>query len=284
MSSQKLPLFGGLILPVHGSTPVPTTTRVFIPPDADSKAPITYELHLWVLGLVTGNVMAVAVTDQVSGKVGYAFTGVSASPNFFVPQKVLDGFPVRGNVRVDFQLVAADAWPTGVQLMGYYVPVGLGAVKEEERRAIGRPLTKNGAGVPFALCTPPVVAGFPADATPDAVIHTFDSGHIDEISLGMNTFLNTGGEIHLTFERKDNTPVIPGHYVRMFAFQKFGPSSFADAAAGTPYGLFPLSPYQIHKVPFGGFPDLHHLRATAIDFGAGPKQSAVSVHGYFVRK
>lgn len=278
MTSQKLPLFGGLIQPAAvGASPATEITTIFTPPDKDSKAPQTYELHVWLKcdGLVRA--LSVLAVDNLNGKVGGVWGGVSAVGNGSIPQKILDGFPVRGDVTIGFVAsgVPADVYPHGLQLWGYYVPVGQGAVVEEARRPIGQALAKFGAGVPFLLSNvQPPVSPVPASAPTSAIVHVFSPGRVDDITLGFTAFGPAGCGARLTLEKADSTPVIAGHYIDFDALTPFGPGLPA-------FGSFPPSPYVIHKLPLGGHPDLHHLRVEATDLGEG--SAGLGVHGFFTR-
>jgi hypothetical protein len=280
MTAQKLPLFGGMISPIHvGVAGVPLINDIFGPPDKALKTPPrTYELHLWVMPSAALQGLQVGVTETATGKTSVAWSGISAAANVGVPQKVLDGYPVRGDVSVILgaQAAAVPVFPVGPQMWGYYLVTGQGGLYEEERRFIGQDLQGFNEGVPFLLAVQPPVFPLPPGTPSNAVIHTFVQGRIDEMSLAFTPFGAFGSIARLTFETKDNLPVIPGHFVDFAAFTAFGPDKPA-------FGAFPPSPYIVHKIPFGGGgqPLLDHLRVAILET-EDPK-AGLGVHGYFIR-
>jgi hypothetical protein len=292
MASQKLPLFGGMIQPVHANlnpTVSLAANPIFSPPDKTSKAPQTFELHLWLLPPLDSGAnpqgFEVLVTEDATGRQSAAWAGLLA-PNAGKggqPQKVLDGYPVRGAVTVGLAVAAAaDQYPSGPQMWGYYVPVGQGSLREDERRFIGQDnLQKFNEGLGFSLLwnitapLPPVPAGL-AGSPSSAVVHVFEKGRIDEVSLAFAPLLPVPCWAVVTFEKEDNSLVIPGHSVQMYI-----DTPFANPSAA--FGAFPPSPYVINKIPFGGGgqPLLHHIRV-AVAFDGNDR--ALGVHGYFIRK
>jgi hypothetical protein len=280
MASQKLPLFGGMIQPIHVGMGLPAVQNdIFTPPDKTSKAPQTYELHLWVMASAAGQTLAVVSQESATGKVGLAWGGISAGGNVGVPQKVLDGYPVRGDVKMALlaSSAAADPYPVGPQMWGYYLPVGQGALREDERRFIGAALQKSNAGVGFVLSSvQPSPASFPAGSPDNAIVHTFEPNRIDELSLAFTPYADIGALARLTFEDAANQPIIPLHYVQFVAYTSYGPGAPA-------FGAFPPSPYLLHKIPFGGggIPKLHHIRVKIVAFEG---DTGLGVHGYFIRK
>jgi hypothetical protein len=161
-------------------------------------------------------------------------------------------------------------------MWGYYLVTGQGAVTEEERRFIGQDLQAFNSGVPYLLAVQPPVPPLPVGTPADSVIHKFQAGRIDEMSLAFTPFSGIGCVARLTFETKDNLPVIPGHYVDFPVSVTFGP--------GVPaFGSFPPSPYIVHKTPFGGGgqPLLDHLRVALVT--PDGLSAGLGVHGYFIR-
>lgn len=292
MTSQKLPLFGGMVQPVHtGPLVTPAVTPIFTPPDAGSRAPEIYELHLWVsLGLsIAKPDLQVVARDNATGRnsvIWAAQTSVTDStPYLSYPIKVLDGFPVRGGISIELTagVGGADLYPTGPQLWGYYRVAGQGTVREDQRRPIGANLPGFAAGLPIALATQPPPASMSPSTPQDAVVHVFEPGRVDEISLAFPSQnlpvapATSGFTIwELTFERADNTSIIPNHIVYINSITAYGPVSG--------WGITPASPYFFDKVAFGGggTPALHHIRVKCSD--ADGITGAGSVHGYFTRR
>jgi hypothetical protein len=290
MSSQKLPLFGGTIQPLFPDLTNPLASLalnpVFTPPDATTKAPRYFALHLWVLpplasaGLVG---CGIYITENPTGKQGAAWAGIF--PITAVggqPVKVLDGYPVRGDVTVAASAVGvAASGSSNLKMWGYYVPVGEGTVREDERRFIGQNLQRFNAGIGYVLGfqltpPPPLPPAVPAGAPSDTIIHVFEKDRIDEMSLAFTPMAPVACFAVLSFETEANTLVHPE------AFATFHIGTGAQPPQGQ-YSAFPPSPYVIYKAAFGGhgYPTLHHLRVTV---GADSPDVAVGVHGYFTRR
>jgi hypothetical protein len=197
MASQKIPLFNGLFQPCHdGIGAAEAVTTVFTPPDKTAKAGTQafYLLHLWikntlvekaeeyVLRAYRGSAMAdkrllwrsnAAILSQL---VGPASAPVDVPSAVGVPVKILDGYPVRGDVIVELATTAAAAdsfsLGEGTRIWGYYQRIGMD--DNEPVRFIGEPP----AG-------PAYDTGLPLKVSPGELVtlHTFEANRIDEISL-----------------------------------------------------------------------------------------------------
>jgi len=276
--SQKIPLFNGVIGSLEAAVAPGATLAVFTPPDADSDAPNIYEVHLFMSPRrVNGGAgdevkMFVRAYEDVSTP----FTVWRApTTNIAIDRspvvKMLDGYPVRGDVTLDFLAEGSDQPSDAIFLWGYYHRVGQGPLKEAERRPIGQNLTSFNAGVPFELAP-----------GASAIVHVFQQNRIDEISLAV-VFSDdpaTTDTVSLLFEDASNVPV------SAIATFRPAPAVEYDALASgivlpPAASFFPPSPYFIHQCPFGGgaIPTLHHLRVT----NNAPALSA-SIHGYFTRR
>jgi hypothetical protein len=229
--------------------------------------------------------LAVVARENATSKEALAWAGLSVAGNAFAPVKVLDGYPVRGDVSLILRAIGSPiATPDGPQMWGFFYAVGAGRIQEDERRFIGVPLTGFGKGLGFPLSTQPSI--LPAEAGPaplDSIIHVFEPNRVDEMSLGFTPFVVPpvpGTLFRLTFEKIDNTPVIPGHAVNLLALSAYGPGGVLPASGG-----YPPSPYLFHNIPFGGGgqPLLHHIRASVVG-GVADEPGALFAHGYFVRK
>ena len=277
---QKIPLFNGVIASVE-AVPGGTLLDVFTPPDKTSKAPAIYEVHLYMSPRSANNPAATSVVYSLLAQQG-ADLGVvwkcpsdAAASNVFVNRnpiaKVLDGYPIRGDVKLFVAAVGVAVAGDPAFFWGYYHRVGQGQLKQPERRPIGKALDGFNAGVPFTLAP-----------GADAVIHTFAKNKIDEISLAAGFFNDhtNADTVSLLFEDVNNVPVGP-----IATFRPAKSNDYSVDAAGSvvlpPFGgLFPPSPYFIHQCPFGGgyLPTLDHLRVKNNSAGVG-----ASVHGYFTR-
>jgi hypothetical protein len=294
MPSLKRPLFLGNIQPVHIGIGASALTDVFTPPDSTSKAPQTYELHLWLLpqsaagyglNLPTYALLASEGPPASATKIGTLWSGKTGIGGFAIPRpiKILDGYPIRGNVSVTLLASAAagvDPYPIGPQLWGYYLPAGQGSKVELEHRFIGNiaGLAAFNSGVPdsFVASAPPGTPGT------SKIIHVFQKGRIDEISLA---FAASGDPVvaRVTFEDVANNPIIPGHYVDFRLVHTVGDPAVIPTATASPQGHILQTPYMLSGVPFGGVnPLLDHIRVTAIP-SVGPSGSAFGVHGFFIR-
>jgi len=288
MPSQKLPLFGGLIWPLHNGSILPLVApvpNVIAGPPDKSLSPAgvqaIYEIHLW---LITGSDgaqqaywlyaiedSAPAVTRTIwSGNL--AQLGVNARNE---PIKILDGYPIRGNVSLGMLALFAtglddvgDEYPTGAQVFGYAYRVGQGTVKESERRFIGEPSSDNGLSV-----------GLPLVISPGGkeTVHTFESGRVDEVSLAFTRDTNNppdgndpAGTIKILFEDANNQPIIAGHEV-LINLQPQGQNYLRD----------PQSVYAIKQAAFGS--TVYALDHIAVETLAQPDKD-LYVHGYFHRQ
>jgi hypothetical protein len=299
MPSLKRPLFNGIIQPMHVVIGAPVVTPIFTPPDAANvKNPQTFELHLWLLpdasdavNQTTYQIHASVGPWATATKKGVVWSGQEVPGGFVYgprPIKILDGFPVRGNVQLSFlasKLAGADIYPLGPQLWGYYLPVGQGSKYEQEHRFIGNQPNLQGfnSGVPLQF-TADFAAG--PNPSPSEIIHTFDPNRIDEISLAFAPVANpdeTGFAV-LVFEDANNQPLIPGHYVKFQLYGNVANPTFSGSDLTKP-GVAPgpllQSPYMILGTPFGGNPALHHIRAFAIAGEAAV--IAIGVHGFYIR-
>lgn len=309
MPSQKLPLFGGIIAPVHNGVEgviAPVPAIVATPLDKALQPRGTqayYEIHLW---LIPGFPLVGGVIDEThneiyelyaypdnnpaaerliwSGNLWQTFSGNAWS----APLKILDGYPIRGNVTLAFRANRnnageVDQYPNGVQLFGHYYRVGEGTEIHPERRYIGEPspdADNISQGIPMLLS--------PGEKK---VIHYFEPGRIDEMSLAWaipgSVLPNSMMAAGLAFEDENNNPLIPGHGVVILQFL----SVFTIGSARN-YFRDPQSVYPIHQAVFGsgfqqalGLPALHHLSIINLNTGVGETpESDLCVHGYFTRR
>jgi hypothetical protein len=278
---QKIPLFSGVIASLEAVPSPGTTLDVFTPPDKTSKVPAIYEVHLFMSPrsangpAVDGPVYKLRAQSDVDVGVVWQCPHTASAAVGFVDRapisKILDGFPVRGDVKLSLNADGVAAPGDPAFIWGYVHRIGEGRLKQAERRPIGKALAGFNAGMPFTLLP-----------GADVVVHTFAKNRIDEISLAA-VFLDTTGTgetVSLIFEDANNVPVAPA---ATFRPQKSNTYSL-DAAGGVvlpPFGgLFPSSPYFIHQCPFGGgyIPTLDHLRIKNNSAG-----TAASIHGYFTR-
>jgi len=288
MPSQRMPLFGGMILPVHAPLPAepqfPLT--IFTPPDkALPKTPrgtqAYYQLHLWLkpganLSEVY-NLEAYLDSDPASPELVWGGTiarTFGAIPNA-AAIKILDGYTVRGDVTLRLRAEiasAADAYPLGPQVWGYYYRVGRGTVIEPETRFIGQD-SPDGIteGVPIKI-----------EDGEKEVIHVFEENRIDEVSLAfMPEATDDGGNtISLAFEDENGVDIIPNHRVNLNI-----PGSLPNFVHD------PMSVYSIYRIPLGGgiYPSYlipanvtnpHQITAELLPNGATP----LWVHGHFTRR
>jgi hypothetical protein len=284
MSSQKIPLLGGIITPVHtgnsATTPpvAPIPLTIFTPPDKALDPQGTqafYELHLWIRPSIDpdANFKLSAYYDDDGDRVTVWESKIAKTASFILygtSVKILDGYPVRGNVTLELEIetdniAKLDLYPIGPQVYGYYYRVGQGDVIEPARRYIGADSPDGiAAGVPLLFTA----------ANESRIIHKFENGRIDDLSLAFSQpdpdGADPGQQISLVFEDANDNPIIPDHNVIYSA---------------TPVPNFtrdPQSVYSIYRAALGGgvlYPQLDHLRATM-----GPAfLKPVSVHGYFTR-
>lgn len=303
MPSLKRPLFNGIIQPMHIGIGAPAVASIFTPPDsANVKNPQTFELHLWLLPAfqdpanpTTYLIQATEGPFVGATKIGTVWSGRDVADGYSFgprPIKILNGYPVRGNVHLTFFAVRAagvDPWPGGPQLWGYFLPVGQGSKYEQEHRYIGNQPGLEGfnAGVPVMLA-----ATEPPGPGTSEVIHTFEPNRIDEISLAFAPIISPVapapgpgfGFAVVSFEDVNNQPLIPGHSVQFQLHSGVSNPAFQGSSPTDP-GIAPghveQSPYMILGTPFGGNPLLHHLRVQAV---AGEDSTlSLGVHGYYIR-
>lgn len=293
MSAQKIPLFGGIIIPIHNgntnplATPVitPIPTVVASPPD---KALLpqgvqgTYEVHLWIRpgsGLNAEQYSVYAYLDSDPATKVLIYSQKQATTGSDVdgpPIKVLDGYPVRGNITleliVDIPLAngydAPDFYPIGVQAFGYYYRVGQGQQVQPERRFIGEASSDG------------ITSGIPITLAPleRKIIHVFESNRLDEISLAFTqaALETTPGSVDIRFEDSNGDLIIPGQQIVM----ALGGVTIPTQAAPN-FLRDPQSVYSIYQVPFGGgfIPNLNQIAVTNLK-----DDRAEFVHGYFTRR
>jgi len=292
MPSQKLPLFDGIIQPVHcGVVPNPTNNLIFAK-SFDPKAPRTYEVHLWLMPQEASALYSVVASEgpyATAVKKAEVWTGRATGapndsfPNGSRPIKVLDGYPVRGDVQLSLNCTAAaDSFPTGPQMFGYYYQVGSGEARDFEHRYIGdKTLSGFNQGVPQAFVVPATGGGISADL----IIHTFEPGRIDDISLALSMLGAGESDIYVAsirFEDVNNVSLIPGHSVIVPMTDVVSNPTYEAGTAGQPGINTPASsPYILQGIPLGGNPRLHHIRVAFAAIFGGP--GVASVHGFFIR-
>lgn len=287
MPSQKLPLFDGIITPVHngnlnaGDLVATIPLVVFSPPDK-ALTPVglqgTYEVHLWIrpanINYAGASSERYTLRAYLDGDPATTRTIWSGSVLLFgdllftPPIKILDGYPVRGNVTIELlcdvdAVGGLDAYPSGIQAWGYSYRVGQGTLIQPERRFIGEE-SPDGitSGMPILL-----------ESGDRTILHTFEEDRIDEISLAFNSIVADAAVApFITFEDVNNNPIIAGHSV-IFGIYPTSFNSLKD----------PQSVYWIYQVPMGGgyLPTLDHI---AVELPAQPPASTVFVHGYFTRR
>ena len=287
MSAQKIPLFGGMIIPVHNGSGTHAVPVVVAPPTVVASPPDkaflpqgtqgTYEVHLW---LKPGGGVAAAAAELYAVEAyldsnpavkqlvwGYPQANLPVPLNG-APVKILDGYPVRGGVTVQFTsyipagTYVGDAYPTGSQLFGYYYRVGQGQQVQPERRFIGEDSPDGiAAGVPIVL-----------NEDERKIIHVFDSNRLDEMSLGFAQAADeaTSGFANIRFEDVNNNLIIPNQQINLAIEQ--GPNFLRD----------PQSVYYINQVPFGGgyISNLDHIAVT----NQSSDDRSIWIHGYFTRR
>jgi hypothetical protein len=310
MPSQKLPLFGGIIAPVHNgvydvvpASPVIAAIPTIVASPLDKAlqprgTQAYYELHLWLIpGFPKVDNVPSLINNEIYNLYAYPDDNPAAarpiwSGNLFqtfggnswaAPIKILDGYPIRGNVTLAFTVNRnkadeIDQYPEGVQLFGYYYRVGEGTEIHPERRYIGEPspdadeVTK---GIPLLL-----------PAGEKKIIHQFESNRIDEMSLAWTLPGDVFDPssimyVELTFEDENGNPLIPGHKVSIIQF-------YSGAFAGPVRNAIrdPQSVYPIKDAVFGsgfqaalGLPSLHHL---SIENKSA--KGDMYAHGYFTRR
>jgi hypothetical protein len=262
--SQKIPLFDGVMKPV-GSDPA-VLVNIFTPPDknlADGTQAF-YEVHLWVmpalvpLGGAGDGYALVAIQDSAPASPAVIWQRNDAELSFQsgLPVKILDGYPVRGDVTIQ-GLFKANLNSTN--LFGYYYRVGQGDVVQTARRFIGQDLSPSvnaGLSIPFVVGD-------------KKVIHKFSQGRIDEISLAFQK-LSTDADVPIVILRFEDAGgvIIPGTE----------PISF-NVRTLYDYQRNPSSPYTFYQMPFGG--NKPTLAQLSLEYAADG--IFVAVHGYFTR-
>lgn len=293
MPQQKLPLFGGIIAPVHNGSDDPaiaaTPLTIFTPPDkglSPRGVQNYYELHLWLLPSSGGpdEVYQLEVTDDNVGADITLWAGNRATAFLGAPGgaalKILDGYPVRGNVTLKLTVAqvsagggGADLYPAGAQVWGYYYLRGAGSKLEEERRFIGAPSNDSDG----------LTVGLPVTLSPDEkqVLHTFENNRIDDVSLAFGlvnpatVVPGSAAYARLFFEDANGNDIIAGHQVNLVVTGSVR-NDIRD----------PQSIYNILGIPMGNsptYPNLHQISVQNIEIpnGVAPTMSA---HGYFTRR
>lgn len=285
MPSQRMPLFGGMIIPVRtpqeGENPNPQI--IFTPPDKALKpagVQAHYELHLWLkpgANLSEYYVLeAYLDSDPANAQIVWSGTiaRTFASLSNAAAIKILDGYVVRGNVTLRLSSTRttgdADDYPLGPQVWGYYYRVGRGTVIEAERRFIGQD-SPDGIteGVPIKL-----------EPGEKEVIHVFEENRIDELSLAFTPDYpdDSGDTISLAFEDANGVDIIPGHRVNLLI-----PSSLPN------FSHDPMSVYSIYQIPLGGgispsYVNLPNPYQISAEIVAGEVNNPLWAHGYFTRR
>lgn len=286
MPSQKLPLFGGIAAPVHNGnqgTPsiavIPLT--IFTPPDKALRPRGLqgyYELHLWLKpGAIESEIYTLKARPDDGGAEQIIWIGslsgtFGGAENFF-PQKILDGYPVRGNVTLFLEVdtdeeSGSDKYPEGVQVWGYYYRIGQGTQIQPERRFIGADSPDSDGitqGIPRAIAL--------ETETP---IHYLQQNRIDEISLAFATphAAESGINVNILFKDVNDNDIIAGQRV-ILTVPNYIATQLRD----------PQSVYSIYQIPFGGgmplpgLAPLDHISILAEDTD-GP----LYVHGYYTRR
>jgi len=284
MTAPKIPLLGGIIAPLHNGAPNAVPPVAAIPnliasPADKALQPVgvqdVFEYHLWLMpGLDPVQRFWLYAVDDNNPGVQYtiwsALLSVLTTQPHGKPIKILDGYPVRGNISLYLEIECndqGDEYPIGAQAYGYAYRVGQGTQTQRERRFIGEPAADN--ELSFGL--PLVVA--PGGRR---IVHTFEPGRIDEISLAFGFPVppdSSGDEgfCRLIFEDANNNPVIPAHSVPVWIeLQQL--NYFRD----------PQSVYRIYQAVFtpNTYPNLDHI---AIVLDNEPARD-LYVHGYFNRR
>jgi hypothetical protein len=174
-----------------------------------------------------------------------------------LPVKMLDGYVVRGDMTIIGAFVTDVA--NTVNVFGYYYRVGQGEVVQPARRSIGVNLSPTfDAGLPI-----PFLIG------EKKVIHKFEKGRIDEISLAFQKLISYVGPPTAILRFEDAGGVlIPGTQ----------PITIPVPAVPD-YLRNPVSPYTFYQIPLGGSLAIPTLAQLSVE-------SAVNVffvHGYFTR-
>jgi len=302
MSNEKLPLLSGIVQPLHvGVGAAAETLEIFRPPDASNvKNPVTYEVHAWLIQTNLNPVPAgqrfaiLSVQGDINAnpsKLGLAYSEEALVDNGFaqgvLPVKVLDGYPVRGDVGLYAAMsgAAADPYPNGPQIWGYYHIVGQGTRREPERRFIGdRGLQGYNAGVPLLLA----MAANGVVSSNSEILHYFEPDRIDDLCISFQLGAGDGAGasdaivlVTMTFEDANNQPLFAGHALNFLLTKNYGtPVYNGTPAPPVPPGL-PLSTPYWFQGSFGN-PSLDHLRVVATRI-EGDQVANVGVHGYFTR-
>jgi hypothetical protein len=272
-------------------------TKIFTPPDKTLQpgSQAYYALHLWVKPALLTDVSpetgvaliysvkayrgAVpadrrAIWQAVSASllqptVSVTAVGADIESSYGVPVKVLDGYPVRGDVTVELEIQAADpsvdhrTEVTGTRIWGYYERIGA-----EDGSGPWRFIGEPPAGALFDTGLPIQLA----QSVP-TIIHTFAPDRFDEVDLQVSC-ISASPTRSASFYLADQTEaIIAFGNITMVA---------VEWILGTPNALRdPKSVYNLRGV-FGGNSTLKYLMAIASPDGAYAA-SPVSVHGRFAR-
>jgi hypothetical protein len=270
MPSQKIPLFDGVMKPVGAPVLAPVT--LFTPPDKNLKdgTQAFYEVHMWVVPSptpaaipLTGDSYGLLATqDGSTANAGIVWSRNNTESAYQpgLPVKMLDGYPVRGDVTLSgiFKTDVADT----AHVFGYYYRVGQGEVVQPARRSIGLNLSPMlDAGVPISFL-----------AGEKKVIHKFEKGRIDEISLAFQKAAPDVADptAFLRFEDAGGV-LIPGTQpvtVRVLTIPDFLRN--------------PASPYSFYQIPLGGSPAIPTLAQLSVESDGAPNELFFT-HGYFTR-
>lgn len=266
MGAQKIPLFEGIMKAVGDSTDPSPFIDLFTPPDANllGGTQAFYEVHMWVVPQGDdGDLYKLQATDGVDTELIWVGSDNQVGPfQKGLPIKMLDGYPVRGDVIIQGSFLSA---ASSSHVYGYYYRVGQGEVIQPARRFIGKDpgLAVFNNGVPFNFA-----------AGSKQVIHRFVSGRIDEISLALML-------------SNSNTDIAPAPTGSL----RFEDANGVILAGTTPipilvlpvpdYRRNPASPYNFYQIPLGGNPALPALAQLSLE--ADPGQQDFSAHGYFTR-
>jgi hypothetical protein len=268
MENQKLPLLGGIIAPLHNGADIVAGATILGGP-VDKNLPrgtqATYEVHLWIVPSTSGGAtswLLASAYDTDLTTIRPIAQGVIPTGNTY-PVKVLDGYPMRGDVSFAVGIVMgdgpADLYPNGAQAYGYAYRVGRGDVIEPERRFIGEASPDGIAvGVPLTLA-----------ANAKVPLHVFERDRFDDIALAFQPSA-LGARVKLYFEDASGVPVIhPDHNVELVV------PLFAEGN----YLHDPQSIYTIKGAVFGGNAIFQNLHQISIECN-----QIAFVHGYFSRR
>ncbi len=294
MSSSKIPLFNGLIYPLHnGDTTAepaitPPKNLVFIPPDKnldrandpDNRLRRYYEVHLWIIPvdprvdsadqLFTLEVFPTADPSDTTLVWGGQAADLMPDTDAAMPYKVLDGYMIRGDyglqLSLDFQNgKGLDVYPFGAQAYGYVVLDGVGAEQSEARRFMGAPSPDGVAeGLPIAI------ASDDADTYP---LHTFSQNRFDEvwIAAGRPATATDIAGFYIRQVDSNGVDIISGQRINI-SIPVIGPNAQHD----------PQSPYLLKGAVLGPCPNNPNLAQLLVGVLPG-NDDEVALHGSFVR-